>query len=75
MCNYHRADDKKLVDTSVQANDYDIERRSGRLPARRRVIPTKFRYCIVIYYAWRASIADCSALMMRCPNKARTIVF
>lgn len=29
---------------AVQVNDYEIERRSGLLPARRRVIPAKFRY-------------------------------
>ena len=28
---------------AVQANDYEIERRSGILPARRRIIPFKFR--------------------------------
>ena len=32
-----------LVEVAVQVNDYDIERRSGRLPARRRLIPFKFR--------------------------------
>ncbi|XP_076101242.1 uncharacterized protein LOC143071046 [Mytilus galloprovincialis] len=38
-----KKDDKSLVETAVQANDYDIERRSGKVPARRRVIPFKFR--------------------------------
>ncbi|XP_052773597.1 zinc finger and BTB domain-containing protein 24-like isoform X2 [Mya arenaria] len=38
-----RSDGKVLVDSSVQANDYEIERRSGRLPARKRLIPAKFR--------------------------------
>lgn len=33
-----------LMEVGVQANDYDIERRSGRLPARQRIIPAKFRY-------------------------------
>ncbi|KAK3606118.1 hypothetical protein CHS0354_006486 [Potamilus streckersoni] len=33
----------QLVDTAVQANDYEIERRSGRVPARKRIIPHKFR--------------------------------
>ena len=28
---------------AIQANDYEIERRSGILPARRRIIPFKFR--------------------------------
>lgn len=36
-------DDKSLVEIAVQANDYDIERRSGKVPARRRMIPFKFR--------------------------------
>ncbi|GAB1604765.1 uncharacterized protein LOC115222730 [Argonauta hians] len=31
------------VEIGVQANDYEIERRSGKVPARRRVIPYKFR--------------------------------
>lgn len=31
------------VEIAIQANDYDIERRSGKLPARRRMIPFKFR--------------------------------
>ncbi|XP_045188713.2 zinc finger and BTB domain-containing protein 24-like [Mercenaria mercenaria] len=38
-----RTEDRTLVDSSVQANDYEIERRSGKLPARKRVIPVKFR--------------------------------
>ncbi|XP_052250186.1 uncharacterized protein LOC127857650 isoform X2 [Dreissena polymorpha] len=38
-----RNEARVYVDTSVQANDYEIERRSGRLPARRRFIPAKFR--------------------------------
>lgn len=42
-------DDKSLVEIAVQANDYDIERRSGKVPARRRMIPFKFRYffCLI----------------------------
>ena len=28
---------------AIQANDYEIERHSGLLPARRRIIPVKFR--------------------------------
>ncbi|XP_046548374.1 zinc finger and SCAN domain-containing protein 2-like isoform X2 [Haliotis rubra] len=32
-----------LMEVGVQANDYDIERRSGKLPARQRIIPAKFR--------------------------------
>ena len=31
------------IEIGVQANDYEIERRSGKVPARRRVIPFKFR--------------------------------
>lgn len=34
---------KLLVDCAIQANDYEIERRSGRVPARKRVVPFKFR--------------------------------
>lgn len=36
-------DGKRLMEVAIQANDYDIERRSGKIPARRRVIPFKFR--------------------------------
>lgn len=36
------------VEIAIQANDYDIERRSGKLPARRRMIPFKFRCLFVI---------------------------
>jgi hypothetical protein len=35
------------VSIAIQANDYDIERRSGRTPARMRVIPAKFR-CVIL---------------------------
>ena len=40
----YRSLEKSFADSSVQANDYEIERRSGRVPARKRVIPNKFRY-------------------------------
>ncbi len=36
------SDDKTSI--AVQANDYEIERKSGILPARRRIIPVKFRF-------------------------------
>ncbi len=36
------ADEKNSI--AVQANDYEIERKSGILPARRRIIPVKFRF-------------------------------
>ena len=44
-----RTEDRTLVDSSVQANDYEIERRSGKVPARKRVIPFKFRYDNTLY--------------------------
>ena len=40
--NQFEGDNKSSI--AVQANDYEIERRSGVLPARRRIIPAKFRY-------------------------------
>ncbi|XP_064631455.1 uncharacterized protein LOC135489827 [Lineus longissimus] len=39
----HVGKDGKKVSIAIQANDYEIERRSGRTPARMRVIPAKFR--------------------------------
>ena len=32
------------TEVSVQANDYEIERATGILPARKRFIPLKYRY-------------------------------
>lgn len=34
---------RSQVEIAIQANDYDIERRSGKVPARKRMIPFKFR--------------------------------
>ena len=34
---------------AIQANDYEIERRSGILPARRRIIPFKFRCAYIVW--------------------------
>ena len=51
-------EDDNKSSIAVQANDYEIERRSGVLPARRRVIPAKFRYgnqiiCFQKYFVYQ----------------------
>ena len=35
-------------EVSIQANDYEIERATGVLPARKRFIPLKYRYKTVL---------------------------
>ncbi|XP_013396621.1 zinc finger and BTB domain-containing protein 24 isoform X2 [Lingula anatina] len=34
---------REMSSVAVQANDYEIERRSGKVPSRRRLVPAKFR--------------------------------
>jgi hypothetical protein len=43
------------TEISVQANDYEIERATGTLPARKRCIPLKYRY-------WSLSCLDFNAV-------------